>query len=293
MNTSYYTEPSKFTDLSSFQNEINLLPDDIEKLSDFVQHNLIHSYWLRHYGVQVDDATKFLEMQTRSSKDIITLAMTKSGQSFSEDKSTNDRVVSICRDFSLLLCSLLRAKGIPARIRCGFATYLVADHFEDHWICEYWNRQESRWIMVDAQLDSTHLAILNFDFDPCDVPASEFLYAGKAWQLCRDNLTSPEQFGFSHFNGLPFIKGSIIRDLFALSKIELHAWDTGWGILPKYITPIDSDSELQLLDDLALISNRSAFKKAINATVSCNEINFPSDWALSNCPTIKELYAEF
>ncbi|CAG20350.1 transglutaminase-like domain-containing protein [Photobacterium profundum] len=291
MNISYYTELSEFTDLSCFQHDINLLSDDIEKICEFVQHNLIHAYWLKRYGVQVEESAKFSEMQTRHSKDIITLAMNKSGQSFDVKRNPKDRVVSVCRDFALVLCSVLRAKNIPARIRCGFATYLVAGHFEDHWICEYWNQQESRWVMVDAQLDSTHLAILNFDFDPCDVPSSEFLYAGKAWALCRGDFTSPDKFGFNSFNGLPFIKGSIIRDLYALSKVELLAWDIGWGILPEYITPIDGDGEVLLLDELALISNISDFEKAINVIISCNEIKFPVDWHLSNCPTIEELYS--
>ena len=94
-------------------------------------------------------------MQTRNAKDLVSLAMLKSGEPSHVFKKPNHRVISICRDFSLLICAVLRAKGIPARLRSCFATYLAQNHFEDHWVCEYWNKEKG-WIAVDAQLDDIH-----------------------------------------------------------------------------------------------------------------------------------------
>ncbi|WP_456781864.1 transglutaminase domain-containing protein [Bradyrhizobium sp. USDA 3315] len=37
-----------------------------------------------------------------------------------------------CRDFSLMLCSVLRHHGVPARIRCGFGRYFAPHPFHDH-----------------------------------------------------------------------------------------------------------------------------------------------------------------
>nr|WP_246715041.1 hypothetical protein [Rhizobium sp. BK196] len=34
-----------------------------------------------------------------------------------------------------MLCAFLRNKGIPARVRCGFASYFSAE-WEHHWLCE-------------------------------------------------------------------------------------------------------------------------------------------------------------
>jgi hypothetical protein len=48
---------------------------------------------------------------------------------------------------------MLQSQGKPARARCGFGRYFKAGWYEDHWICEYWNDEQGRWIMVDAQLD--------------------------------------------------------------------------------------------------------------------------------------------
>ncbi|WP_244230834.1 hypothetical protein [Vibrio ouci] len=132
---------------------------------------------------------------------------------------------------------------------------------------------------------------MKFDFDPCDVPSSSFIRAGQAWKLCRDNVELPKSFGFRQFNGLPFIKGSLIRDLFALSKYEMHTWDTGWGILPHFISPIAGEDELSLLDELAEVSNSSDSSMALKLVSSCEEIKLPSDWEYSQFPTLSELYA--
>lgn len=51
---------------------------------------------------------------------------------------------------TLLTVALLRAGGIPARARCGFTAYFVPGWYDDHWVAEYWDTSERRWIMVDA-----------------------------------------------------------------------------------------------------------------------------------------------
>jgi len=285
-----YIKNSEFTELAVDLLDISEVPDDISGICKFVQGNLIHSYWLEHYGVEVDPANRLAEMQTRYAKDLVSLAMLKSGEPSHVIKKPEHRVVSICRDFSLLVCSILRSKGVPARLRSGFATYLAQNYFEDHWVCEYWENGKG-WVAVDAQLDEIHHQVLKFDFDPCDVPASNFIVAGKAWKLCRENVESADSFGFRDFKGLPFIKGSLIRDLYALSKFEMHTWDTGWGILPKFISPISGEYELSLLDELAEVSCNSDSSKALKLVESCKEIKLPSNWNCSKFPTLSELYA--
>ncbi|RKF18127.1 transglutaminase domain-containing protein [Alginatibacterium sediminis] len=293
METQYYQQISEYTDPIHHRSLIQTLPNDIEQLCGFVQNLLVHAYWLGKYDVEVEDSVKHSEMQTRYAKDILNLAASKSALPINKKRIPSERVVSICRDFSLILCAVLRTKGVAARTRCGFATYLTPELFEDHWICEYWDQGQSRWIRVDAQLDSTHLQELNIDFNPCDVPESRFLYAGDAWQLCRNEKASPAKFGILSLNGLPFIKGNLIRDLFSLNKIELLAWDTGWGILPHYMSPILNTDEMDLLDQLAMVSKESDVLKAKQALASQSGIGFPVDWSLTMAPSITDLYAQY
>src|SRR4051812_41209619 len=60
------------------------------------------------------------------------------------------RVVGTCRHFAVLTCALLRHRGVPARARCGFATYFQPGQGLDHWIIEYWD--DSRWVRVDSEI---------------------------------------------------------------------------------------------------------------------------------------------
>jgi hypothetical protein len=61
----------------------------------------------------------------------------------------------------LFLIAALRAKGIPARGRCGFGAYFNPPFFEDHWVCEYWDADKERWILVDTQFDEVWREKLN------------------------------------------------------------------------------------------------------------------------------------
>ncbi len=292
MDCSFYKSHSRYSSINNFKVAIQKLPSSIEVLCNFVQNNLIHSYWIDHYGCKIDDHVRLTEMQIRYANEILNASESKSGLYITEKHSAEDKIVSVCRDFSLLLCAVLREKGIPARIRCGFSRYLTPGRFEDHWVCEYWHNLELRWVMVDAQLDEVHSEVLNFKFDKYDVPPSEFIFAGKAWQLCRSQQESLEKFGIFNLGGLSFIKGNLIRDLYALIKVELLAWDTGWGILKDATQSIESEEELELLDELATLSCQSDAVGAEKAISSRDEITFPLGWDFSQAPTISDLLSE-
>ncbi|MCA2211786.1 transglutaminase-like domain-containing protein [Wangella sp. NEAU-J3] len=48
---------------------------------------------------------------------------------------------STCRHFAVLACALLRHRGIPARARCGFATYFQPGKGLDHTSGDGWRRR--------------------------------------------------------------------------------------------------------------------------------------------------------
>jgi hypothetical protein len=150
------------------------------------------------------------------------------------------------------LCSILRHQGIPARARCGFGTYFLPDHLEDHWVCEYWNEEKNRWVLVDAQLDQYQCKELNVKFDPNDVPRDQFIVAGEAWQMARNGVIEPDQCGIFEWHGWWFIWGNVIRDLLSFNKIELLPWD----IIPGCMThdldePLVKGAELAFYDSIA------------------------------------------
>jgi hypothetical protein len=250
----YYAAPGRMTDPGKYTYLLENLPTEISSLCQIVQNNMIHIYWLERYGVSLADEQKqTINLRKVSEK----LACIQQGgtDSLIDKHDIHLRQVGNCRDFSLLLTTILRQQGIPARSRCGFGKYFLPEHFEDHWVCEYWNGDENRWIMVDSQLDSLQVELLDIHFDPLDVPSDQFISGGRAWQMCREGIVNPDQFGIFDMHGWWFIWGNVVRDFLALNKIEILPWDWGWGYLTNDLDdPLPQKSELPRYDEIAGIS---------------------------------------
>ena len=160
------------------------------------------------------------------------------------------RVVGTCRHFAVLATAFLRAVGVPARGRCGFATYFVPPRKVDHWIVEFWSDRQDRWIRTDPEyLDRPTPAIAHTE----DLRRGEFLTAGEAWQLVRSGQQDPIEFGvFGTENwGAGEIRGNAMRDLASVArKIEMLPWDE-WGPMEaSYNDETGADFDL-LIDQLA------------------------------------------
>jgi hypothetical protein len=122
----------------------------------------------------------------------------------------------------------------------------------DHWVCEYWNAPEARWVLVDAQLDQIQQAKLDLGFDPLDIPRDRFLVAGDAWSLCRTGRADPSAFGLGKHWGLWWIAGNLVRDLAALNNMEMLPWDV-WGAMP-HSDWRPTDDQLVLFDRVASLT---------------------------------------
>jgi len=230
------------------------LPDDLVSICQAVQNNLIHVFWAKRMGLTLtENQQRSLQIRTVAEK--LALMAKTSGQPLNVARSLDQRQVGNCRDFSVLLCSILRYKNIPARARCGFGVYFEPGHYEDHWICEYWNAETRRWVMVDSQLDSFQRGALNIKFDPLDVPPEEFITAGRAWEMCRSGRADPDKFGILDMHGIRFIWGDVVRDFLALNKIEILPWDGGWGFLNQRLSePLPDEETLVSYDKIAAMT---------------------------------------
>jgi hypothetical protein len=223
------------------------LPCDIGLLNTVVQGVLIHSDWLAAYGVD-NNHLLAASRTTLPVADRLDSIFEKDAQSLQIRRSPQNRAVGTCRDFALMLCSFLRSKGIPSRVRCGFANYF-SNHWEDHWVCEYWNEQARTWRLTDPQIDGLLKERCRIEFDPKDVPRHAFVTAGQAWLDCRGSRSDPDRFGHSEILGPWFIKLNVLRDHYALNGHETSAWD-GWRAAPLSNRMV-AEQDIALLDDLA------------------------------------------
>jgi hypothetical protein len=244
----FYTEPGPFTTLSATAAQVDGLPTDVGVLAATVQNLLVHRFWAQAYKVEVSDE-RDREQGVHSAEGTIACAMRLRDALISDVRLAEHRAVGICRHFATVMCAFLRRKGISARARCGFATYFEAGKYGDHWVCEYWNQGEERWVLVDAQLDPLQRAVLKPDFDPLDVPRDRFLVAGKAWQLVRAAEADGSAFGIADMWGQWYIVGNLTLDLLALQGIEMLPWEA----LHLYEGD-PTDDDLALVDRLAALT---------------------------------------
>jgi len=188
------------------------------------------------------------ELEIRRASDMIARILTLDARPLAEPRPPERRLFGNCRDFTVLLTALLRAHGLPVRARCGFGAYFNPPSFEDHWVAEVWDDTRATWHLVDAQLDARQIEAMRIQFDPLDVPRTQFLVAGDAWQRCRSGRADPQRFGILDMRGLWFVRGNLVRDLAALAKRELLPWD-GWGIMA--VREDGDAAEMALLDRVA------------------------------------------
>ena len=249
----FYREPSPMTAAGAAAPRFADLPNDVESLVRIVQGLGLYDGVARDfYGFEVP-AERADEIHIRPIAQMLERIVTD-GRPLAVARPFAERWLGRCRHFSLLLVAMLRANGIPARVRCGFGAYFRPNHFEDHWVCETWDAGASRWVLVDPQFDEVWRRELKIEHDALDVPRDRFLTAGDAWVRCRAGKADPAKFGlsFASLHGLWFVAGNLVRDVAALNKVEMLPWDV-WGAQPQPDESIDED-RLAFFDRLALHS---------------------------------------
>jgi len=243
-----YAAPGLMTDPREHAPLFDDLPRDVAALCKVVQGVMIHIFWAERYGIKLSDERKN-EVQIRSVARKLAHILELDPRPLTDARSLDKKLVGNCRDFSVMLTALLQHQGVPARARCGFGRYFMPGKHEDHWVCEYWNATENRWMFVDGQLDEFQQQALRIRFSPLDVPRTMFITGGKAWQMCRAGQADPDKFGIFDMHGLWFVRGDFIRDVAALNKMELLPWD-GWGIIETKDNDLSAD-DLAFLDRVA------------------------------------------
>jgi hypothetical protein len=263
----YYATPGPLTGLGAHAARVRDLPDGLPDLCRVAQGLVIHPYLAHLYGLQPGDVS-LADTEIRPVGEILDRVLALDPRPLDMARPPARRMVGVCRHFAVLLCAFLRAKGVPARARCGFGGFFNPPSYEDHWECEVWDATRRVWHLVDPQLDAEQCAFFRIGFDPLDVPRTEFVVAGAAWQRCRSGRDDWERFGILDLRGRWFVRGNVVRDLAAHAKRELLPWD-GWGIMA---TRAESDAaELALLDRVAELTQAGEERHAESLRVQAAE----------------------
>jgi hypothetical protein len=248
MSPDAYRSPIDMSDAGRKAALLDGLPHDVGSLAKVVQGLLIHEHIAPAYGVALS-GEQHAQAHMRGVEKILDSIARQDKRPLATARPAGERVVGVCRHFTLLHVAMLRRQGGAARARCGFGAYFEKGKFLDHWVTEYWNEDARRWILVDAQLDQRQRELFHVSFDPLDVPRDQFLVAGDAWRLCRSGKADPQAFGILDMYGLWFIASNVIRDVAALNNHEMLPWDV-WGAMTRE----DAALDLPFIDRLAEFS---------------------------------------
>lgn len=263
--------------------QLRALPRDIETLCDIVQGVLIHQDLASFaYGVPVSpqQSRERPDSHTRPIAEMLARIRAIDAQPLTVARGPGQRMACVCRHFAVMLCTILRAQGVPVRARCGFGAYFNPSKFDDHWVCEYWDAIQERWILVDAQLDSVQRKLFRIDFNPVDVPRDRFVIAGDAWQMCRAGRADPNRFGLSivplSLHGLWYVAGNLVRDLASLNRMEMLPWDV-WGLMTMADEDL-TDEGKALLDQVAALTlaGDDAFSQVLAIYQSEDRLRVPA-----------------
>jgi hypothetical protein len=189
-----YRSPIAMSDAGHQKRLFDGLPHDVGGRAQVVQGLLVHEHIAPAYGLTLSPE-QHAQAHLRPVEKILETIAARDNRPLPVARPAGERIVGVCRHFTLLHVAMLRAQGVAARARCGFGAYFQESMFLDHWVTEYWNEAHRRWVLVDAQLDMRQRELFKVRFDPLDVPRDQFLVAGDAWRLCRAGKADPQAFG--------------------------------------------------------------------------------------------------
>ena len=245
-----YEQHTAWSDPGSLSARIRELPADPTAIPDALENFVIHHAIARQMGFGVPAAAE-PDRNLRSVARLVAALVARDSRPLTEHRDLPDYLYGTCHDFALLAMGALRERGVPARLRVGYASYFNAGRWEDHWICEY--RNGERWAVLDGQLGPRARAGFKIGFPVADVPRSGWRSAPSIWRAIRAGTVDPAICGvsFAGIKGAWFVASAVLRDAAALAGIECLPWDY-WGPARRFLETRDvSEDEAREIDALA------------------------------------------
>jgi hypothetical protein len=256
----FYAGQSRVTEPGKFATRVQAVPGSLSAMRKAARQLVFHYRADGPFAENGIAAERIAEIDTRYAADMLARIFELSDVPLAADRKPCERLVGCCRDFTVFFLAILRAHGVPARARVGFAAYFLPGWYLDHVVAEVWDEVQQRWRLVDAELADDHADPTGTPLDVEDLTRSQFLTGAAAWQACRDGSADPERFCVSPdldiplTRGLRYVRHNLILDLAALTGREMVLWDNwGWSELDEL-----SPSQLAVLDDLAAAIIRDA-----------------------------------
>lgn len=275
----YYRQYSLFTDPGKYEYVYRNLPYSLPELCNLIRSQFIHPFAeLPEYRELIPQGRWNEMVNYPSVKSILEGLLSYNSAGLVLDRKPEDRLVLGCQQNAILLASILKYRGIPARVRAGHATYIAPGFHISHAICEVWNEDEMRWMLVDPSMNMVDFSTELFDF------------SNELWIKFQNGEIDPNLYGIPHrYTGLVSITGKVCTDLASILGTE-YPIDQYAPILddifknnllsPKQIETLNKICDLMMLIDAENISKLKVIynnNPEIQITKSFGQISTNSD----------------
>ncbi len=232
----FYLQFSQYTNPGLYQETLQKsLPDNVKEIGLLVRKSLVHRMTLKNGNTGSNQDLRYGDMTKvpwyrQPEDDLFITAAAMLAELYRRDERglildrlAENKLVLTCRFTSILMASLLKIKGIPGRVRSGFVSYfnvegLPGGKSDDHWINQYWNKKESRWVTIDV--DGSLEDYIKFDL--YDIPEGKFDFSADAWLKVRKKEIKGEHFyNAGGYSGLVAIGWELFYDFHCLMNNEI------------------------------------------------------------------------
>lgn len=254
----HYLQFGVFSNPGCYKEFLKKLPDDVKELGNLISHQIVHRVTLKQGNTKANRDKRYGDMneypwyRLRCEDGVLTntVAMVAEllrldDRGFMPDRKVENKIIVTCRYVSILMASILKTKGIPCRVRSGFAPYFFKGSW-DHWINQYWDKNTNKWITFDADgfFDST------IGFDQYDMPINKFDWSADTWLGIRQGKLNADNFNNAGgFSGLMPVMWELFYDFHCLMNNEIL-----YTQMPSYVhSKFDklTEGDLQEIDELA------------------------------------------
>jgi len=216
------------------------LPRAVEELVPLVRSVLVHHTRVPGFTAgsdRCDDGTELRPVQA-----VLDAVAALDPAPWTLPRPSRRQLVVDCRSSAVLLCSVLREHGVPARVRFGFASYLDLERWQSHVVCEH-HDTHGRWTRTDPDVG-------RFALGP-----GEFLDATQAWRSAPAHQDLP-RYGYApDLRGRWAVRWELLRDLAALTGFEALTSDV-WGLNATADPGSPDAGHSALLDAVATATTR-------------------------------------
>ena len=117
----FYRQYSSFTDPGEYEYLYKNLPDSLPELCQLIRSQFIHPYAeLPRYRDKIPEERWNESFRYTTVQSILEGLVTYNSSGLTKDRKPEDRLILGCRENAIMLASILKYRGIPARVRDPF-----------------------------------------------------------------------------------------------------------------------------------------------------------------------------